>query len=468
MDYMDVAMKQKKIASVLSVQIFEDGSCGEICLEAPNDLYLASVNVKREDFVPGKPYYNYVPRDLNYEAMSYRCVKESKIVHAYIDAEFYNAWMEVIMMPLVSDEPGKEYYLFSYDMQAKVDASKLSDISPDLAVQVIRTSIKLRETDDFHAAMDSIINDLRETCSANRSCIILTDFKKRTSSMLCESLGEAEVIAPDESFMGEGFFSIIETWDRLIAGSNCYIIHDEGELEQVKDVNKDWYNSLKNDGVYSLVLYPLRSNGETIGYIMATNFDATSTENIKDILGVTSFILAAEISNHQLFKKMKILSDTDLLTGLYNRNAMNNRVTDIVSGINPISGDYGVIFVDLNGLKTVNDTDGHIAGDELLKSAACMLRDTFPEGEIFRVGGDEFLILQTGETEEEFNRLVENLKAASEASDTVKLAVGTCFCDAHLDIRKAMHDADERMYQDKDAYYKKHPELQYRSNKQNG
>ena len=71
-------------------------------------------------------------------------------------------------------------------------------------------------------------------------------------------------------------------------------------------------------------------------------------------------------------------------------------------------------------------------------------------------------------TDEEFNRLVENLKAASEASETVKLAVGTCFGDAHLDIRKAMHDADERMYQDKDAYYKKHPELQYRSNKQNG
>ena len=52
LDYNEVANKQKKIASVMSVKINEDGSCGEICLEAPNDLYLASVNVKREDFVP--------------------------------------------------------------------------------------------------------------------------------------------------------------------------------------------------------------------------------------------------------------------------------------------------------------------------------------------------------------------------------------------------------------------------------
>ena len=95
-----------------------------------------------------------------------------------------------------------------------------------------------------------------------------------------------------------------------------------------------------------------------------------------------------------------------------------------------------------------------------------MLKDCFPEGEIFRVGGDEFLILQTEEDEESFNKLVDNLRRKAEESDTVKLAVGTCFGDSKLDIRKAMHEADEKMYADKDDYYKKHPELQYRSNKQ--
>ena len=261
------------------------------------------------------------------------------------------------------------------------------------------------------------------------------------------------------------FIDIVETWDKLIAGSNCFIIHDAAELERIKDLSPIWYESLVCAGVYSLVLYPLKANGETIGYIMVTNFNSDNTLTIKSILEVTSFILASEISNHQLFKKLKILSDTDLLTGLFNRNAMNNRVTDIVNGENPIKGDYGVAFVDLNGLKVVNDKEGHIAGDNLLKAAAAVLKDTFGESEIFRVGGDEFLVLVVGHSEEAFNNLINDLKTTSENSDLVKLAVGTCFGDEKLDIRRAMHLADERMYKDKDEYYKKHPELKYRNNR---
>ena len=177
---------------------------------------------------------------------------------------------------------------------------------------------------------------------------------------------------------------------------------------------------------------------------------------------VTAFILASEISNHQLFEKTKVLSATDLLTGLYNRNAMNNRITNIVSGKEDVGDDYGVVFADLNGLKEVNDKQGHVAGDNLLKAAAALIRDVYVDSDIFRVGGDEFLVLVTKHTEIEFNAFVDKLKAKCENSDIVKLAVGTCFGDKTLDIRTAMHLADERMYADKEEYYRKHPELKYR------
>lgn len=485
MNYLPVVEHLSKVASVLSVKINEDGSCGEICLEAPNDLYLKSVNVSREDFVPGRPYWEYVQKDLNYEAMSYRCVCENRMIHSYVNAEFFNAWMEIYMLPLASDEKDKKYYLFSYDMSPKADANKLADLSPDVAARVIRTTLKLRETDDFRLAMNAIIDDIRVDCEANRGCVLLTDFKARTCAVLCDSLAEEEEAPSMTDYLENGvfgdldkarwglgsidlnieFIDIVETWDKLIAGSNCFIIHDSDELERVKELSPVWYESLKCAGVYSLVLYPLKANGETIGYIMVTNFNSDNTLTIKSILEVTSFILASEISNHQLFRKLKILSDTDLLTGLYNRNAMNNRVTDIVNGETPLKGDYGVAFVDLNGLKVVNDKEGHIAGDNLLKAAAAVLKDTFGESEIFRVGGDEFLVLVVGHSEESFNNLITDLKTTSENSDLVKLAVGTCFGDEKLDIRQAMHLADERMYKDKDEYYKKHPELKYRNNR---
>lgn len=463
MDYNVIVNGLNKIGSVLSVEIKPDGTYGEICVEAANDAYLASVNVKREEFTPGKPYYNYVPPTRNYEAMCFRCVYENRMVHSYINVAVYNAWMEVILIPLQSEEEGKGYLLFSYEMTPKVDAEKMADLSPDIAVEVIETAVRLRETDDFQATMDAIIKDVREDCGANRCCILLTDFKKKECSVLCESVAEFEAGIPDvNSYVEHGFYNIVKTWNDLIAGSNCYIIHDAEELELLKDKNKVWYDSLILAGVYSLVIYPLKANGEIIGYMWATNFDKDETLRIKSILEVTAFMLAAEIANHQLFEKTKMLSDTDLLTGLYNRNAMNNRVMDIVSGEAKITGDYGVVFADLNGLKNVNDEEGHTAGDHLLQDAASILMATFTDAEIFRVGGDEFLVIVTGHTKEEFDAYIEKLKANCEKSPTVKFAVGTCYEKDDFDIREAMRIADERMYEDKDEYYDNHPELQRR------
>ena len=142
---------------------------------------------------------------------------------------------------------------------------------------------------------------------------------------------------------------------------------------------------------------------------------------------------------------------------------MNNRITDIVSGRTPLSQDYGVAFVDLNGLKAVNDKEGHLAGDNLLRAAAVLIRDVFKDVEIFRVGGDEFLILDTKHSEPEFNIYIDKLREASEASNIVKIAVGTCFSKPDQDVRTSMHIADELMYKDKEEYYKKYPERKYRS-----
>ncbi|MBO4477019.1 MAG: GGDEF domain-containing protein [Lachnospiraceae bacterium] len=453
----------KNVASVLSVGINPDGSCGEILLEAANDAYLATINTRREDFVPGRPYYNYVPADRNYEAMSYRCITENRMIHAYVDAGQYHAWMEIYMLPLISDEPNKGYYLFSYDMSEKLDAERLADVPPETAMQMLSISVRLRDTTNFQQAMDEIIRDIRLDCEANRCCIILTDFKKRTSTMLCESVAETEVVMDREMLQADFFFPIIEIWDRMTSESNCYIIQNEKELEEIKDKDYLWYQSLIASGVYSLVLYPLKSGGETIGFIMATNFNSERTLAIKANLEVATFLLAAEIANRQLFTRLKILSDTDLLTGLYNRNAMNNRVSDIVSGASPLTGNYGVVFADLNGLKNVNDEEGHVAGDQLLKDAADVLRATYTsECSIFRVGGDEFMVLVEGHTEEEFISLTLKLRLNCEATKHVRMAIGTYYCPASEDIRVALHNADEAMYRDKRDFYDRHPELKRR------
>ena len=64
----------------------------------------------------------------------------------------------------------------------------------------------------------------------------------------------------------------------------------------------------------------------------------------------------------------------------------------------------GIVFVDLNGLKNTNDSQGHKAGDKMIRNSASFLRDFFGAGKVFRTGGDEFNVLLAGVTEEEFQK----------------------------------------------------------------
>ncbi len=147
---------------------------------------------------------------------------------------------------------------------------------------------------------------------------------------------------------------------------------------------------------------------------------------------------------------------------MQNRNAMNNRVSEIVSGNETVTDPYGIIFADLNGLKQVNDTGGHAAGDILLRKAAILLQEVFAGDAIYRAGGDEFMIIVMNCSRKEFNAKVETLHARSQDPDNVCFAIGSCYNDSGDDIRFSMHRADENMYHDKEQYYAEHPERKQR------
>ncbi|MCC8179257.1 MAG: GGDEF domain-containing protein [Cloacibacillus sp.] len=87
-------------------------------------------------------------------------------------------------------------------------------------------------------------------------------------------------------------------------------------------------------------------------------------------------------------------SNTDFLTGLYNRRYFYEYVNKN-RGRRPIC----FIYIDLDNFKKVNDTHGHQAGDEALVATADILRSCFPDAFIARLGGDEFIISLIGDCE---------------------------------------------------------------------
>ena len=453
----------KGVACVLSVNLNVEHGDDRYHIIDGNDAYKKTVVNSIDEFVEDVPYTRYIQQAANFESLVETCAATGKPIHTYFDIELYNAWMEVFYIPLNSDDPDRKIVLFSYEMNPKADVDKLADITSETATNVIKTCLKLRETSDFQESMKEVVKDIRKQCGALRCSILLTDFDKREYRLLCEDYdADDSDQMPTDSYLTEEFRMVVESWPKLINKSNCFVMTSERDMDNARKIAPEWIDSLKYVGVKSIVIHPLRSNDKTIGYIWAGNFPVEKTMMIKETLGITSFILSAEIANDQNVRKMKIMSSTDLLTGVYNRNAMNNRISEDVSGDKEIKKPFGVFFIDVNGLKTINDKQGHLAGDNLLKDVASALQEIKSENlEIYRVGGDEFLIIAPGTSVEDFKELKDQLIKRSERQGRAHFAYGACHSSEYDDVRKAMQIADARMYDVKEEYYSRHPEYEW-------
>ena len=459
MDYQSIVDSYEHDTVIIAVNMSSGEDYGTIRLTVCNDAYKEHLRARGAEFYPGMLYTETMERNLSFEGFVLQSIVEKKPLHAYINAPDFNAWLSLFFMPIRSDDENISYCLFTFDVDMNVDAEKLAESPAEYAEQVLKTCIRLRETDDFNEAMDSIICDIREMCDADRCCILLTDFDKRECSVLCDDFRGGSGRLPMDTYINDDFFNIVESWIDTLNGSNCIVISDEREFSVLKEINPDWASSLEENGISSVVLHPLKSNNEILGFIWVVNYDTERTLAIKEILEITTFILSGEIATRQLFERMERMSRTDLLTGVYNRNAMNNRIDSYSTSS---SEPFGVVFADLNALKYTNDTSGHSSGDELLRRAASILKDIFDGYEVYRAGGDEFMVFAPGINEYEFYTCVNSLKVLADSEqdfDRIFFAVGSCYCDIGEDVRLALREADKKMYKDKEKFYEKHPEM---------
>lgn len=161
-------------------------------------------------------------------------------------------------------------------------------------------------------------------------------------------------------------------------------------------------------------------------------------------------------------KKEELLiarSNTDELTGLYNRRAYE---ADVDSFEDKVPNTFVYISMDVNGLKVVNDTLGHSAGDELLIGACeCMKQCFAPYGRIYRTGGDEFaaMIFADAKQLKKIKRDFENTLAGWSGNYIKNITVSCGYITKReakaSSIRHMAQLADKRMYRAKSEYYQK-------------
>ena len=130
---------------------------------------------------------------------------------------------------------------------------------------------------------------------------------------------------------------------------------------------------------------------------------------------------------------------------------MNTRIAELESPEDETPKPVGFVFADMNGLKYINDHQGHQAGDLLLKNAANILQNIFIGCEIYRAGGDEFFILVPGAEEADLLGKIAEVKKRSGSFENVNFAAGCCVLRPGMDLHEALSEADARMYEAKKA-----------------
>ena len=460
MDYKSVVDAFSSMACIVSVEKNLTGSKRAFRIVTGNDAYIRSIehpdpNMRmfRDKFVPDLEYTDYMMRDLNFEDYCYRSAVEKKCLHSYAFSESRKIWFNMSFLPLESDNEELGYCIYSMEFSTEANAEKMSNISGDIASSVLATCIRLRGTNDFRSTMTDVIRGIRDLCDAEHCCILVMEQEDRNCYVLGEALSKDTPLLPMDVYVNKDFYDIAESWIGTIAGSNCLIAKDERDMLLIKARNPVWYESLTSAGAHNIVLFPLKSGNQLLGFMWAINFDASRSIRIKETLEVTTFILGSELGNYMLLGRLKILSSKDMLTGTMNRNEMNNYVEELSRGGKNFDSSVGVLFIDMNGLKRINDSQGHPAGDIMLKNLAEVLKRAFEENEVFRAGGDEFAVIKLDIGEEELFARMEKVKEYGKEFENLSFAIGGCVEKECRNVRIALRIADERMYEDKRRFY---------------
>lgn len=173
------------------------------------------------------------------------------------------------------------------------------------------------------------------------------------------------------------------------------------------------------------------------------------------IVGLITYTLIAFLLNVQASTRQAY---TDSRTGLVNRA----RWMEFMNGKRPVAAPYAILMIDMNGLKQVNDTLGHEAGDEMIYRLSELLRRTLPHKSVVcRWGGDEFAVLLPAANREQLDHQIHKILSAGERYNAeypelpIHFAVGSSLSSEHPD--SSMSDlfrlADEDMYRGKKAWY---------------
>ena len=209
------------------------------------------------------------------------------------------------------------------------------------------------------------------------------------------------------------------------------------------------------------IVTPLKKLTAAAASISSGVQDVNLTVDSKDEIGILSRVLNdtyAKIREYSAY--INALAYRDSLTGIKNSTAYIEAIDELNKEINTGNPSFGVIVADINNLKKTNDTYGHDIGNELIIHSARILTDIFKTSAVYRIGGDEFVVVLKGKDLERHRTLIEKMDVAFSADYItvndeivpVSVARGVSVFDSSIDqvYADVFAKADRAMYMNKE------------------
>ena len=214
--------------------------------------------------------------------------------------------------------------------------------------------------------------------------------------------------------------------------------------------------------IQAMALFPLKIQEQVIGLLQIAAWEpySFSTDEI-EFFQQSAPILAGAISNARSYRKtqelnaaLTTLSRLDGLTGIFNRRYLEERIQEEIHRCQRHGGHLGMLMIDVDGFKQINDSCGHAVGDEVLKQVADLLQKSCRNIDVVgRYGGDEFLVLLIETAEPEAQKIADRIRERvreieiSGLKQPLRLSIGVA--SRQKDYELTLQLADERMYAQK-------------------
>lgn len=305
--------------------------------------------------------------------------------------------------------------------------------------------------DDFTAAVNSGLTTILEYYDADRTYIFEFQWKENLTRNTYEICRDG--ISPQIENLQTVPVDVVARWVDSFEDQEQNTIIFIGDVDALKDdpTHRLEYDCLHPQGIKSLIAVPIFINGKLHGFLGIDN--PRSHMDALTLLTQLTYIIANEMQKRLLTEALTKKSYQDPLTGLNNRLAYDEMLDHLRGKEFPV----GVGFLDINGLKWINDTLGHDMGNKVIQKICTILNEHIEQQYIYRISGDEFVMIWPDVDYKVFMSAAKKLEAALFAEKNIA-SFGFVW-GKEEDTGIAVRKAEKAMQTAKNKFYAANAEL---------